>query len=104
MEQKQEDIYIIKRNEGYIEEGEPDDKEDTISFELSSAPDQYWTTIFINTWEQNLSNLPTEFYNTQPKFEGSTLFINVPKTLNLRWTEEKLRDHCLLVNEYASEE
>lgn len=104
MESKRENIWIIKRNKDDIQEGVPYSGEDTISFKLSSEPDQYWTTIFINSWENYLQNLPPEAVNIQPRFEDAKMIVNVSKKLSLRWIEEKLREVNLLVNEYASEE
>jgi len=95
----QNHIRVIGRNR---EKSEIGSAENMVVFDLSAVPDQEWTTIFTNGFEERLEFLPLEFYNVQPRFKGKTLSVIVPAKADLRSLEQGLRavaeiantDHC----------
>jgi|GEM_PF-5465212 len=95
-------IRVVGRNRARSQTGVAASAENTVVFDLSSTPDQEWTTIFQSAWEQRLDYLPLEFINIQPFFDGSTLSVVVPRDLDVRRLEREFqavaqtasKEHC----------
>lgn len=98
----QHHIRITGRNRTKSQTGVPTSTENTIVFDLSITPDQEWTTIFTNAFEQHSDSLPLEFAAVDPVFEGNTIRVVTPTNLDLRRLGREFqriaeianREHC----------